>query len=121
MVKSWSGLVSEQCSTSKSTFLVERRQSERSKDNTCDLGSTLEQLDPKVTAAGLATFLTEPLFELVEFERFEGFERLLPLVASWGSKGVVCPGLSSLMFGLVTFRTFEPFELFEPLKIQLCQ
>ena len=63
MVKSWLGRVSVQCSTSKLIFLVERRQSERSKDNTCDLGSTLEQLDPKVTAAGAPTVGAHALFE----------------------------------------------------------
>jgi hypothetical protein len=65
MVKSWSGLVSLQCSTSNLIILVERRQSERSKDNTCDLGSTLEQLDPKVTTAGLSTLVKDLFLALV--------------------------------------------------------
>jgi hypothetical protein len=67
MVKSWSGRVSLQCSTSKLILLVERRQSERSKDNTCDLGSTLEQLDPKVTTAGASTVTADALFEFSAF------------------------------------------------------
>ena len=67
MVKSWSGRVSEQCSTSRLILLVERRQSERSKDNTCDLGSTLEQLDPKVTTAGASTVSADALFEFSAF------------------------------------------------------
>ena len=67
MEKSWSGLVSLQCSTSRLIFLVERRQSERSKDNTCDLGSTLEQLDPKVTTAGASTVGAHSLFEFSAF------------------------------------------------------
>ena len=52
------GFVSLQCSTSRSILRVEALQSERSEDNTCHLGNSLEQFGPKLTLATPPTLVT---------------------------------------------------------------